>query len=184
MRIITGRLRGRKLRQPTGNDIRPTTDIVKEAVFSIIQFDIEGKVFLDLFSGTGQMGLEAFSRGAAKVYFADSSAESVKLIKKNVESCDIEDSSCLVIKNTHASALLKSLTEKVGVAFLDPPFERGHLEKHLPLLVPCMSDDGIIICEHEVGLELPREVDTFAVHKTYKYGKTALTVYTSGAVEE
>ena len=85
MRVITGSARGRRLETPSGDDVRPTTDSVKESVFSIIQFYIEGGVFLDAFAGTGQMGIEALSRGASKAYFLDSSKSSMRVIKKNIE---------------------------------------------------------------------------------------------------
>ena len=85
MRVITGTARGRRLKEPQGMDIRPTTDKVKESMFSILQFDIEGRRVLDLFGGTGQLGIEALSRGASEVVFVDKSAAALKLIRENLE---------------------------------------------------------------------------------------------------
>ena len=89
MRVITGSARGRKLLEPEGMAVRPTTDMVKEAMFNIIQFDIEGRRVLDLFAGTGQLGIEALSRGAAEAVFVDESAKSLKLVRTNLERCGL-----------------------------------------------------------------------------------------------
>lgn len=90
MRVITGKARGRKLLEPNGMDIRPTTDMVKEAVFNIIQFDIEGRRVLDLFAGTGQLGIEALSRGAGSAVFVDSSKDSLKIVRENLKRCNMD----------------------------------------------------------------------------------------------
>ena len=87
MRVITGTARGRRLKPPAGDDIRPTTDNVKESVFNILQFDIEGRRVLDLFAGTGQLGIECLSRGAREAVFVDQSREAVKIVKENLKSC-------------------------------------------------------------------------------------------------
>ena len=91
MRVITGSARGRRLETLEGEDVRPTTDRVKEAVFSIIQFELEGRVFLDLFAGSGQMGIEALSRGAESAYFVDNSIKSVETVKRNLKATKLED---------------------------------------------------------------------------------------------
>ena len=89
MRVITGTARGRKLATPSNNDIRPTTDNVKESIFNIIQFDIEGRRVLDLFAGTGQLGIECLSRGAESAVFVDQSREAVKLVRDNLKTCNL-----------------------------------------------------------------------------------------------
>ena len=91
MRVITGSARGRRLKELTGMETRPTTDKVKESLFSIIQFDIEGRRVLDLFAGTGQLGIEALSRGAASAVFIDRRADAVRLVKDNLELCGLSD---------------------------------------------------------------------------------------------
>ena len=96
MRVITGTARGRRLKELKGNDTRPTTDQVKEGMFNILQFDIEGRSVLDLFAGTGQLGIEALSRGAEKAVFVEQRNDAVKLIRENVEMCGFSDRSRIV----------------------------------------------------------------------------------------
>lgn len=118
MRVITGTARGRRLKEPQGMDIRPTTDKVKESMFSILQFDIEGRRVLDLFGGTGQLGIEALSRGASEVVFVDKSAAALKLIRENLELCGLSDRAR--VRNGDSLAYLRS-GEKFDLVFLDPP---------------------------------------------------------------
>ena len=122
MRVITGTARGRKLIAPEGLDVRPTKDSVKEAIFSAIQFETEGSVVLDLFSGSGQLGIEAVSRGAKKAYLVDSSQNSIKFIKQNVAHVGFE-SQCEIV-NMPNSAFLRTTGEKFDIALLDPPYEK------------------------------------------------------------
>ena len=119
MRVITGSARGRILKELQGMETRPTTGKVKESIFSIIQFDIEGRRVLDLFAGTGQLGIEALSRGARQCVFIDQRADAVKLIRENVEVCGLTDRA--VIRSGDAMAYLKS-GEKFDIIFLDPPY--------------------------------------------------------------
>lgn len=175
MRVITGSARGRRLITLDGNDVRPTTDRVKEAMFSAIQFDIEGRRVLDLFAGSGHLGIEALSRGAAQVIFTDSSQEAINVIKQNIDKCSF-DSGAKVIKTDFAGYL--SMTPDVfDIAFVDPPYGKGLLAKALELLPRVMSEFGIIVCEHPVTEELPAEIDGFILHRTYKFGKIAFSVY-------
>ena len=175
MRVITGTARGRRLKEPVGMDIRPTTDNVKEAIFSIIQFDIEGRRFLDLFAGSGQMGLEALSRGAKSATFIDSSAESVKVCKENISALGFEENSRLI--RSDALSFLSLCGDKFDIAFLDPPYAAGLLEKSLTLVCDKMSDYGTIICEHPPEVALPEEVKGFTIYKKYRYGKINVTTY-------
>ncbi len=175
MRIISGTARGRRLKSLPGEDVRPTTDKVKEAVFSAIQFDIEGRRFLDLFAGSGQMGLEALSRGAQSATFVDSSAESIKICKDNVVSTGFSDSSKIV--RNDALTFLSLTNEIFDIAFLDPPYGGGLLENALTRLTDKMSDYGIIICEHPPEVVLPEQVGDFGVYKRYRYGKINVTTY-------
>ena len=175
MRIISGSAKGRRLTSLPGLDVRPTSDKVKEAVFSAIQFDIEGRRFLDLFAGSGQMGLEALSRGAASAVFVDSSQESLKVLKENVAACKFEDRSKIV--RSDALSYLTMTNETFDIAFLDPPYKAGLLDKSLILLSEKMSNYGIIICEHPSEVSLPDEVAQFKVFKKYRYGKINVTTY-------
>ena len=125
MRVITGTARGRRLKELEGMETRPTTDKVKESLFSIIQFDIEGRRVLDLFAGTGQLGIEALSRGAASCVFVEHRADAVALIRENVELCGFGDRAH--IKRGDALAYLRS-GEKFDLIFADPPYALDGLE--------------------------------------------------------
>lgn len=175
MRVITGKARGRKLKEFEGRDIRPTTDMVKEAIFSIIQFDIEGSEVLDLFSGTGQLGIEALSRGAKFCRFVDKSRESAELTRENINIAGFRWESNVV--NGDSLDFLRTARYTFDIALLDPPYNNGLIEQALPLLEPRMSERGIAVCEHEKGLELPDGVGRLKRSKTYQYGKVSVTVY-------
>lgn len=175
MRVITGSARGRKLKAPEGYDVRPTSDGVKEAIFSAIQFEIEGRTVLDLFAGSGQLGIEAISRGAKKAVFVDSSQTSIKLIKENIEYVGFEKQSEVI--NMPNTAFLRTTKETFDIALLDPPYDRKLIQKSLPALTGIMSDEGVIVCEHEIECRLPEEVNGFVIVKSKKHGKTGLTIY-------
>ena len=175
MRVITGKARGRKLATPANNDIRPTTDNVKESIFNIIQFDIEGRRVLDLFAGTGQLGIECLSRGAESVVFIDQSRESVKLVKDNLKTCGLEGT----VMQMDAVSFLNGCG-KFDLIFIDPPYDSPLYEKVLETVnsVDILSDGGIIICEASRDRQLPElEAPYKKVHE-YIYGKVKLCKYT------
>lgn len=175
MRVITGTARGRKLKTLEGEDVRPTTDMVKEAIFSIIQFDIEGSVVLDLFSGSGQLGIEALSRGAKYCRFVDKSPASVACTKDNITACGfVRDSA---VTTADSIDFIREVRMTFDIALLDPPYRNGLIEKALPLLAGKMSYRGIVVCEHEKGLVLPESCGKLVKSKTYRYGKIEVTVY-------
>ena len=176
MRVITGIARGKRLATVPGTDIvRPTGDKVKEALFSSIQFDIEGRRVLDLFAGSGQLGIEALSRGAATATFVDVSDASLRVVKQNLENTGLADKA-QVVKSDYSSFALRS-TQKFDLAFLDPPYQAGILENAVLKTVPLMSEFGRIFCEHPSELKMPKKISDFTVCKVYKYGKTLITVY-------
>lgn len=175
MRVITGTARGRKLITLEGDDVRPTTDKVKESLFNIIQFDVEGASFLDLFAGSGQIGIEALSRGARQVVFVDKSKKSIDVIRQNLKTTGFEKNA--VVLSSDSIAFLQRRAEKYDIAFLDPPYSTGLLQKALEFLPNVMSDNGIIICEAPVHEELPETVGDFRLFRKYSYGKMALTTY-------
>ena len=175
MRVITGSARGRRLKTLDGFDVRPTTDKVKEAIFSIVQFDIEGSTVLDLFSGSGQLGIEALSRGAKSCVFVDSSRASIDVTRENVTAAGFKDQSNVM--NSDSIGYLKMCRNKFDLAFLDPPYSKGLIGQAMPLLCGHMSERGIVVCEHEKGLELPESFGEMFLHRSYKYGKTEVTVY-------
>ena len=175
MRIITGTARGKKLEILSGEAVRPTTDRVKESIFNILQFQIEGRRILDLFAGSGQVALEALSRGAASAVFVDSSADCIRVIENNVRNTGFQKQA-KVIKADFAT-FLNSAVEKFDIAFLDPPYKTGQLQKALELTSHHMTPAGTIVCEHSYDDELPESVGEFERIKSYKYGKIVLTLY-------
>ena len=180
MRIIAGTARGRKLRTLEGSDVRPTTDKVKEAMFSAVQFQIPGATVLDLFGGSGQLGIEALSRGAEKVVFVDKSKASVNIITENIETAEFTDKSKVVFMVS--LDFLKSDKTMYDLAFLDPPYNMGILEKALPLLAERMNEGGRVICEHEQRLELPEKIGPLVLKKKYKYGKIEISQFIHAGV--
>ena len=181
MRVITGIARGRKLKVLEGDSVRPTTDKVKESIFSAIQFDIEGRRVLDLFAGSGQLGIEAISRGAESATFIDNSNAALDVIRDNVANVGFSKTAH-IIKSDYASYLLMT-PDRFDIAFVDPPYGTGVLQNALEILPRVMNSYGIIICEHPVKDVLPQQVEGFKIYKTYKYGKIAVTIYRNEVVE-
>lgn len=175
MRVITGTARGKRLQTREGDEVRPTPERVKEALFSIIQFDIEGRRVLDLFAGSGQLGIEALSRGAREAVFVDSSRESAEIVRKNLSACGFTESAS--VENTGYDAFLLSGPKPFDLAFLDPPYRTGLLQKALSLTVRRMNPGGTIICENPSDEDLPEECEGFSRIRAYRYGKIILTVY-------
>ncbi len=177
MRVITGSARGRKLKTLDGDSVRPTTDMVKEAMFSIIQFDVEGARVLDMFCGCGQLGIEALSRGAKSCTFVDIARQSMAVTEENLSTVGFRSLSKTVISNS--LEYLDRTSEIFDIALLDPPYRAGIMEDAIERVRLHISENGVIVCETDAGEELP-EVEGFS-RKRYKYGKIALTVYRKGA---
>ena len=177
MRVITGKARGVQLKTPEGMLTRPTADRVKEALFSIINFDIPGAKVLDLFGGTGQLGIEALSRGAASAVFVDAREESCRLIRENLKRTKLEAEG-RVVRSDYLD-YLKRCREKFDIVFLDPPYAEVFLENALKCIteIDILQTGGIIVTERPIGKELPWDFEGFTRSKDYKYGKTVLTIY-------
>ena len=177
MRVITGKARGVQLKTPDGMATRPTTDRVKEALFSIIQFDIPTSKVLDLFGGTGQLGIEALSRGAKSAVFVDAAESACKLIKENLRRTKLE-SDARVVRADYLD-YLKRCREKYDIIFLDPPYAEVFLENALKCIteIDILETGGIIVAERPVGKELPWDFEGFTRSKDYKYGTVLLTIY-------
>ncbi len=175
MRIITGSRRGKKLRTLEGNAVRPTPDHIKESLFNILQFNIEGRVFLDLFAGSGQIGLEALSRGAERAVFVDSAKASCSVVEDNIRTTDFSEKATVI--HSDFSAFLMRTREQFDIAFLDPPYRTGTLEKALLAVVAHMNRGGIVVCEHPTDEPLPDKAGEFVRVKDYRYGKILLTAY-------
>ena len=174
MRVITGTARGRRLKEPTGRETRPTTDRVKEAIFSTIQFEVEGRRVLDLFGGTGQMGIEALSRGAAHCTFVD-------LRREALETTGFTDRATVV--QGDALALLSRAGGRFDLIFLDPPYGSGLLEKALETIamIDIVSEHGIIVCENGSGAAWPAMQPPYRLQKDYRYGKIHTALYRRAA---
>ena len=156
---------------------RPTTDRVKEAMFSIIQFEIPGASVLDLFGGTGQLGIEAISRGASRAVFIDAREESCRLIRENIKRARMDDCTC-VIRSDYLAYLNRS-KEKFQIIFLDPPYAEVFLENALKCIteIDILQSGGIIVAERPLGKDLPWDFPGYSRSRDYKYGKTLLTIY-------
>jgi len=177
MRIIAGSLKGRKLESLKGNDVRPTGDKVKEAIFSMIDEYLEESVVVDLFSGTGNLGLEALSRGAKKCYFGDNRPESIRVTKANIEYCKVAEQS--VVFAGHFEKVLSKLPEKADIIFLDPPYDKGFMiscfEKICALEV--LNENGIIVAEHGLNEKLPAVLCGFSKIKERRYGTIWVSLF-------
>jgi len=175
MRVISGKARGRKLVSLEGLLTRPTTDRVKESIFNIISPYIPARRVLDLFAGSGALGVEALSRGSVHCTFVEANKDAMAIVKKNIELTRAEESSSTVFGD--AFSFLNKCTEGFDVIFLDPPYNTGLLKKSVELIKAknLLSEGGIILCESEVGGEEP-PADIYKIIKQAKYGKTTVFV--------
>jgi len=177
MRVISGKARGVNLKTPDGMATRPTADRVKEALFSIIQFDVPASRVLDLFGGTGQLGIEALSRGANSALFIDDREEACRLIRENLKRAKL-DSQAKVIRSDYMQ-YLKNCSEQFDIILLDPPYAEVFLENSLKLIteIDILQSGGIIVTERPVEKSLSWAFPGFTRSRDYKYGKTILTIY-------
>lgn len=177
MRVIAGKYRGRALKGPKHEGVRPTADRIKEAMFNILGARIQGAAFLDLFAGTGGIGIEALSRGASSVVFADRNLSSVKLIHQNVKILHLDEKvRVLHLSFERAADLLAKENFQFDLIFLDPPFEDGILIKAIEKILDwnLIRNEGIIIAEHprKIILNIPE-----LQGETRNYGDICLTFF-------
>lgn len=177
MRVISGTARGRRLKELSGMDTRPTTDKVKESLFNIVQFDIEGRKVLDLFGGTGQLGIEALSRGAASCTFVDQSRQAAAIIRENLQATGFSDKARVV--QGESLAFLTGSREKFDLILLDPPYNTPLLENCIFAIgkFDILAEHGIMVCESADSAPLPELAAPYEKGKEYRYGKIKLTVY-------
>ena len=177
MRVIAGKARGTQLKTPEGMLTRPTADRVKEALFSIIQFEIPTAKVLDLFGGTGQLGIEALSRGASSATFVDEREDACALIRENLRRTKLAQDATVV--RADYLSFLKRCKNQYNIIFLDPPYAEVFLENALNYIIEIdiLQSGGIIAAERPLGKELPFEFEGYTRSKDYKYGKTLLTIY-------
>lgn len=181
MRVITGLARGSRLETLSGEATRPTSEKVKESLFSAIQFDIEGRRVLDLFAGSGQLGIEALSRGAASCVFVDKNAEAVQVIKRNLQHTHLYEKAQVV--GAEAMTYLTRPGERFDLVFLDPPYAADLLLPALEKAAPLVNDGGILVCETDRE-EMPQRVDRFDLARSYRYGRIFVHIYRYQRPEE
>ena len=179
MRVTTGLARGRTLVAPQGMDTRPSSDMTKQAVFNIIQNYVEGCTFLDLFAGSGQMGIEALSRGAARCVFIDSSREACAVVRQNLKAAGLFEKAS--VAETAAEMYLAACRERFDLVLLDPPYRQGTVAALLPAVAAVTAPGGTVLAETEHGASLPERCGTLTLKKQYKYGTVALARYEADA---
>lgn len=176
IKVISGQARGLKLETEKSEDLRPTKDRVKESLFDILQFDIAGKTFLDLFGGTGQIGIEAFSRGAEKVTIVEIKKSNCKMIEKNISK--IKTPHKIELFCTDAVQFLKNTHLDIDIAFLDPPYKNAELlEESLELTTKIINKNGVIITETLSSQSIQNKIQEFSLQKRYNYGNISLNLY-------
>jgi len=176
LRVISGSARGKKLECPEGIDIRPTLDRVKESVFNMIAFDIADATVLDLFSGSGALGIEALSRGACHCVFVDKSSQSIDATRKNIEATRFGDASCVI--NADSIDFIKKTGKTFDIIFIDPPYESELYESSLRAIKDSgiLSDDGFIVLEYDVNTTPPFKTSGFEIVKDKKYGRVKILI--------
>ncbi len=180
MRVIGGQSKGKRLMSPRGLKIRPTAGKVKEALFSILADRINGARVLDLFAGLGSVGIEALSRGAARVDFVEQDPESLRFLKENLDRCGLSPKGIVHPKNIYSFLKrLKKQPELFDIIFVDPPYHTEILRKLLPLLSrgDIITPAGVMVIEHFHKLSLPDSIGAFVRSRTQRYGDTLLSFY-------
>ncbi len=181
MRIISGTVKGRRLATPKRDILRPTSDRVKESMFNILGKQVEGKLVLDLFAGTGNLGIEALSRGAKKVIFVEKSREAFKLIQKNLSACNMEGRSEILLKEVNqAIDRLKRRKEPFDLILMDPPYEKGLIQRTLEKLTneKIGHDDSILVIEHNRREPLPDISEAWDLIRQRRIGDTVISFLT------
>lgn len=178
MKIISGKYKGRILKGYTIDGTRPTMDRVKESVFAMIQDYIKNSIFLDLYSGTGNIGIEAISNGSKKAYLVDNNMVAIKIIKENISMLKI-DNAC-VIKEDAIKCLNNfiNIGIKFDIIFLDPPYHTNELDKSLTIIndnLCLLGESSIIVCETEIKIDY-QKYDNLMIYKTRKYGSKEVTI--------
>lgn len=180
MRVISGKARGQSLKAPEGLNTRPTTDRVKESIFNIIQSKLYDSVVIDLFSGSGNLGIESLSRNAKKAYFIDSSKNSIEVIKANLKKTNLIDDSIVIQTDVlHAMEKLSTQGIKADIIFLDPPYSKGFVEPTLEGVFSfgLLQDDGVVVVEHRKTDHIPDTIHNLQKYRTNKYGDIAVSFY-------
>jgi 16S rRNA (guanine(966)-N(2))-methyltransferase RsmD len=181
MRIISGTSKGRKLVTPKSQFLRPTSDRVKESIFNILREEMEGKVVLDLFAGTGNLGIEALSRGAKKAIFVEKGRQALRLIQRNLNQFGLEERSEIIPKDAiRAIGILKQRGECFGLILMDPPYEKGLIQRTLMKLnsYPIYHKDSILVIEHDRREPLPHIMNGWNLIRERRIGDTVISFLT------
>ena len=180
MRVIAGSARRTQLKTLEGMDTRPTTDRIKETLFNMIAPYLYDSIFLDLFAGSGQMGIEALSRGAAHCTFVDKGREPVSVIRENLKKTRLEERAEVV--QADYSSYLKTCRRQFDLILLDPPYAEIFLETALKIIseIDILTNSGIIVCERPFEKSLPDDIPGLVRYRDYRYGKAAVTIFRRG----
>lgn len=180
MRVVAGERKGMPLKAVAGNTTRPTTDKVKESIFNIIGPFFDGGTAVDLFAGSGGLGIEALSRGAARAIFVEKDSRAFQVLQENIKKCRYEDETELF--RTDAARAVKGLMKReivIDYLFVDPPYHKAEYYEFVAQLADAgkLSDDAIILCEHVKTLDLPKAYGEFTLTRRETYGETIISVY-------
>ena len=176
MRVITGSARGTPLKTLEGEEItRPTGDRVKQALFNALQFDVEGRSILDLFAGSGQLGIEALSRGAKECVFVERDLNAAEVVKQNLKATKLFSQAHVLTAD--AVTFSRNTADRFDIVFLDPPYASDLIEQTLPLLCGKIKKNGTAVCETDCDKELPEQCGALSLVRCAKYGKTLLWFY-------
>ena len=181
MRIITGKARGIRLETLEGLETRPTSERSKEAIFSMLQFNIAGSEVLDLFAGSAQMGLEALSRGASSAVMVDQNKDAIRIMEENALKTKLFPQ-CKIWRSDYMDYIRRNHGEAFDIIFLDPPYAGELLEKSLKYIDEgeILAPDGIIVAESALETELPETFGSLKLEKRYRYGTVAVRIYSYG----
>jgi 16S rRNA (guanine(966)-N(2))-methyltransferase RsmD len=180
VRVIGGTLRGRKLSPLRGLRIRPTSDYVRESIFNILADFVGGAVVLDLFAGTGSLGIEALSRGATSAVFVDKHPLAIKILIRNISACLLQEQSTLLRRDIFRDPLfLKAMGRTFDLIFVDPPYGKGFVERTLHLLdrSECIAKGACVAIEHSIHERLPQTVAHFEQTSGKQHGNTLVSFY-------
>jgi 16S rRNA (guanine(966)-N(2))-methyltransferase RsmD len=176
MRVIAGTLKGRRLETPTWDGLRPTSDKLRETLFNVLASRIEGARVLDGFAGTGAVGIEALSRGAAHVTFIESDSRAIRLIQRNVDRCRVGDRYA-IIRARFADAARRLSARSFGLVFLDPPYRSEDMAEVLDAAAPLVTPDGLVVLEHARRDVTPTVAAAIVKTRDILSGDSALTIY-------
>jgi 16S rRNA (guanine966-N2)-methyltransferase len=184
MRVIAGRAKGRRLRTPKGRELRPTADRVKEALFNILPHDLVGRKVLDLFAGTGNLSIEALSRGAEEAVLVDVSREAAEVIEENLQTLKLAAESRVLTASVFKSVrMLSRRGEKFDLIFIDPPYDKELVGETLKAIAKeeLLAETGVAIAEHSVREKVQERYGTLVLTDRRRYGDTQLSFFTRGA---